>query len=66
MNLPTKLTVLRIIMTFIIIILLLFPFYYVGVNFPMFKVGNVIISLQYIISSRYSVVLVVAPGTVRA
>ncbi len=50
MNLPTKLTVLRIIMTFIIIVLLLFPFYYVGVNFPMFKVGNVIISLQYIIS----------------
>lgn len=49
MNLPTKLTVLRIIMTFIIVILLLFPFYYVGFNFPMYKVGNIIISLQYII-----------------
>ena len=50
MNLPTKLTVLRIIMTFVIIVLLLFPFYYVGFNFPMFKVGNIIISLQYMIS----------------
>ena len=50
MNLPTKLTVLRIIMTFIIIVLLLFPFYYVGIQFTTFKVGGVIISLQYIIS----------------
>ena len=50
MNLPTKLTVLRIIMTFVIVILLLFPFYYVGFNFPMYKVGNIVISLQYMIS----------------
>ncbi|MBR4618332.1 MAG: CDP-diacylglycerol--glycerol-3-phosphate 3-phosphatidyltransferase [Bacilli bacterium] len=50
MNLPTKLTVSRIIMTFIIIFLLLFPFYSIGIEWTTFKVGNVIISLQYIIS----------------
>lgn len=50
MNLPTKLTVLRIIMTFIIIFILIFPFYSIGVQWPEFKVGEVVISLQYIIS----------------
>ena len=50
MNLPTKLTVSRIIMSFIIIFLLLFPFYSIGIEWTTFKVGNVIISLQYIIS----------------
>lgn len=50
MNLPTKLTVLRIIMTFIIIFILIFPFYSIGVQWPEFKVGEVVISLKYIIS----------------
>lgn len=49
MNLPTKLTVCRIVMTFIIIILLLFPFYYIGFQWPTYKIGSVIISLQYIV-----------------
>ena len=43
MNLPTKLTVSRIIMTFIIIFLLLFPFYYIGLSFPIFKVNGILI-----------------------
>ena len=34
MNFPTKLTVLRIILSFIIVFLLLFPFANVGINFP--------------------------------
>lgn len=50
MNLPTKLTVLRIIMTFIIIVLLIFPFYAVGVHFPQFTVGGIVIKSQYIIA----------------
>ncbi len=49
MNLPTKLTVSRIIFTFIIIVLLIFPFYYMGMQWPMFRVGNVLVSLQYVI-----------------
>ena len=47
MNLPTKLTVSRIIATFIVIIILIFPFYSIGFQWPQFKVGTIIISLQY-------------------
>lgn len=53
-NLPNKLTMLRIILTIIIIIILLFPFYNVGFHFPEFVVsgtnGNIIIESQYIIA----------------
>lgn len=50
MNLPTKLTVLRIILTFVIILLLIFPFYSVGIYLPQFAVGGVVVKIQYIIS----------------
>lgn len=50
MNLPTKLTVLRLILSVVIIILLCFPFYSVGVQFPDFRVNGVTIELQYIIA----------------
>lgn len=50
MNLPTKLTVSRIIATFIVIIILIFPFYSIGFQCPQFKVGTIIISLQYIVA----------------
>ena len=51
MNLPTKLTVSRIIATFIVIIILIFPFYSIGFQWPQFKVGTIIISLQYIVAA---------------
>ena len=52
MNLPTKLTVLRIILTFVIIALLLFPFYSVGFNFPTYNINGISgeIDLKYIIA----------------
>ena len=50
MNLPTKLTVSRIIATFIVIIILIFPFYSIGFQWPQFKVGTIIISLQYTVA----------------
>ena len=50
MNLLTKLTVSRIIATFIVIIILIFPFYSIGFQWPQFKVGTIIISLQYIVA----------------
>ena len=50
MNLPTKLTVSRIIATFIGIIILIVPFYSIGFQWPQFKVGTIIISLQYIVA----------------
>lgn len=52
MNLPTKLTVLRLILSVVIIILLVFPFYTVGLQFPTYTISGLSspIELQYIIA----------------
>lgn len=50
MNLPNKLTLSRIIMTILIIIILLFPFYQVGIEIPKYNVGGIIIGLEYVIA----------------
>lgn len=60
MNLPTKLTVSRIILSVVIIILLLFPFYAVGINFPEFKLWGVAVESQYLIAG---VIFVIASLT---
>ena len=49
-NLPTKLTFLRIILTIIIIILLVFPFYMLGFSFPKFYVSNILIDFRYLVA----------------
>ena len=49
-NLPTKLTFLRIILAIVIIVLLLFPFYSIGVNFPTFLFKNILIDFRYILA----------------
>ena len=50
MNLPTKITVMRLVLTIILIIFLCFPFYEVGLQFPTYNIlGG--ISLQYIIAA---------------
>ena len=41
MNLPTKLTVLRLILSVAIIILLVFPFYAVGLQFPSYTISGI-------------------------
>lgn len=50
MNLPTKLTVLRIIMTFVIIFLLIFPFYTIGFSFPVYNINGILVQQQYLIA----------------
>lgn len=50
MNLPTKLTVSRILLTIVIIFLLIFPFHSVGIQWLTFKVDNIVISLQYVVA----------------
>ena len=52
MNLPNKLTVLRLILTFVIVILLLFPFYTVGIQFPTYNIEGIstAVELKYIIA----------------
>ena len=49
MNLPNKITMVRIFLAVIVLILLMFPYGQIGVNVPIYKVGaNVTISLNYI------------------
>ena len=50
MNIPTKLTVLRIILSIVMIIILIFPFYLVGFSFPQIEVSGIYIKTEYIIA----------------
>lgn len=50
MNLPTRLTVLRLILSVIVIVILVFPFYAIGLEFPSFDVSGVVLESQYIIA----------------
>ena len=56
MNLPTKLTVLRLVLAVVVIVLLCFPFYALGLQFPVYSVGGVAVELQYIIAGIVFVV----------
>ena len=50
MNLPTKITVVRLILTVFILVLLCVPFSYLGFNFPVYDFYGVPIQLNYIIA----------------
>lgn len=51
MNLPNKLTMLRIFMAFVIIVLLLFPFDAAGIEFPLIFVNEaMVINVKYLIA----------------
>ena len=50
MNLPNKITVGRMILAIIVIILLVFPFYQVGINWPKYLIGKVTLNLKYIVA----------------
>ena len=50
MNLPNKLTILRIGLTIFIIFLCLFPFYSVGFSFPKFNIGGLVIDSVYFVA----------------
>ncbi len=60
MNFPTKLTVLRLILSIFIIIILCFPFYMIGVQFPVIYVLGVGMEVQYLIAG---VIFVIASVT---
>ena len=62
MNLPNKLTVLRLILTFVLVVILVFPFYAVGVQFPQYTISSLSspIKLEYIIAG---VIFIVASLT---
>ena len=50
MNLPNRITMSRIILTIILIMFLLFPFYSVGIEFPKYSVSGIVVDLKYIIA----------------
>lgn len=51
MNLANKITTSRMVLSIIIIIILLFPFYEVGVDVPTYLVnGNIVVDIRYIIA----------------
>lgn len=62
MNMPTKLTVLRLILSAVVILLLCFPFYMIGgFKFPTYVInGDVSISLDYILAA---IIFVIASVT---
>ena len=59
MNLPTKLTVLRIILSLVIMVLLMFPFDAVGLSFPVVRAG-VDLDVKYIVAG---VIFIIASFT---
>lgn len=60
MNLPTKLTILRLVLSIVIIILLCFPFELVGLQFPVYAIGAIKIESQFIVAG---VIFVIASLT---
>ena len=60
MNLPTKLTVLRLVLSLVIIVLLCFPFYEIGLQFPTYAVGAITFESEYIVAG---VIFVIASLT---
>ena len=50
MNVPNRLTILRIMLTILIIILCLFPFYSIGIILPKFYIGGIVVESIYFIS----------------
>ena len=60
MNLPTKITVARLVLTVFIVLLLCVPFSFFGFNFPKFDVNGVTVELHYIIAG---VIFIVASLT---
>ena len=50
MNLANKITVTRIILAIILLVLLLVPWEAINLNFPVYLVGNTMVSLKYIIA----------------
>ena len=50
MNLPTKITVARLVLTIFIILLLCVPYSMMGIHFPKYVIYGVVVELNYIIS----------------
>lgn len=50
MNLPNKITLARIVLSVLLLVILLIPWYSLGFYFPVYLVGNTTVSLKYILA----------------
>ena len=50
MNLPNKITIARICLSILLLVMLLTPWYQLGVEFPVYQVVNINVNLKYIIA----------------
>ena len=50
MNLPNKITMARIILSIMLLVMLLLPWYQFGVEFPIYQVANISVNIKYIIA----------------
>ncbi len=50
MNLPNKITIIRIILAIAMIVLLLIPWYNLGIEFPNYVINNEILNLKYVLA----------------
>jgi len=60
MNLPNRITVVRLFLTLVIILLLIIPFDFFGFNFPKYEINGIIVELNYLIAG---VIFIVASLT---
>ena len=56
MNLPTKITVARLILTFVIILLLCIPVSLFGFNFPKYDINGVVVQLNYLVAGVFFII----------
>ena len=49
MNVPNRITLCRIILSILLLVLIIFPMEMIGIDFPEFKIANVIINSKYLI-----------------
>lgn len=62
MSNASKITCFRFVLSFIIVLLLIFPFYQMGLNIPTYLYHNVVIDLRYIIAGALFIIVSLLDG----
>ena len=62
MSRASKITCLRILLSFVIVLLLIFPFYQMGINIPTYLYHNIVIDIRYIIAGFILIIVSLLDG----
>ena len=49
MNVPNKITIIRIILSVLILVIMMIPWYSLGIEWPEYSVGNITVNIKYIV-----------------